>query len=177
MPAAKPTTPPGLLARQRPHVGSDPNTPWRTRPLQSRARARTPATLSAEMRRGFAGFSGDSAPPPPPAPHLHQLRSDGMRYPPPFNETMHPAAVVHGRGMRTARMPSPANSLSSWERTAMILSPATMAKVEKAHVFLQRRWDARQQNPELHMQNSRAAFKRKLTRPPNVSAPSLLGKS
>ena len=58
----------------------------------------------------------------------------------------------------------------------MILSPATMAKVEKAHVFLQRRWDARQQNPELHMQNNRHAFKRKLAHPPDVSTASLLEK-
>ena len=52
-------------------------------------------------------------------------------------------------------------------------SPATMAKVEKAHVFLQRRWGAREQQPELQRQNSRAAFKRKVAHPTNVSTPIL----
>ena len=72
----------------------------------------------------------------------------------------HPASAMHDRGKRTARLTT--TSHSSWMRTAMVHvqpSPATMAKVEKAHEFLQRRWTARQQQQELHLQKEGTAYK------------------
>ena len=113
------------------------------------------------------------APPPrlsaPLAAPLPQIRAYALGDPPPLTQLKHPASVMHGRGKRTARMPSP--SQSSWMRTAMVPiqpSPATMAKVEKAHEFLQRRWNARQQQAELHLQKERTALKRKVMLANNV---------
>ena len=111
-------------------------------------------TLLRSYYRDMIGALPPQAPPAATPPRIGASRMGDL---PPFTQLKHPASVMHGRGKRTARMPSPATSQSSWMRTAMVISPiqpspATMAKVEKAHEFLQRRWNARQQQAELHLQ-------------------------
>ena len=131
---------------------------------------------------GNAGLRPDGTDAPPPGASIDTRAQQaatpaqiGVRDLPPFPKLTHPASMMHGRGKRTTRKPSPATLQSSWARTALSISPiqpspATMGKIERVHEFLQRRWTARQQHGELHLQNGRTALKRKIALANNVSS-------
>src|SRR4051812_33702902 len=112
------------------------------------------------------------APPPQAQP---PIEASGMGDLPPFTNVKHSASMMHGRGKRTARRPSPATSQSAWMRTTFVILPiqpslATMGKIERVHDFLHRKWTARQQQGHLHLQKGRTSLKRKVTLADNVSS-------